>query len=116
VFGPYANNYVLDFSLVLATIVTSLTNFIRPGQNGDMDMIDIQGGGDLYESAQAEVGLEGVDDESGGNSSGEDDEGIATAPPAWKIQGGGHQSLLKVLQAFQMLKTEFDAKFKAMWA
>ncbi len=81
-----------------------------------MDMINIQGGGDSYESAQAEVGLEGVDDESGSNSSGEDDQRVATAPPAWQNQDGGHQSLLKVLQAFQMLKMNFDAKFKAMWA
>ena len=81
-------------------------------------MIDIQGGGDSHESAQAEVGLEDVDDDSGGNKSGEDEGGVTTAPPppAWQSQDGGHQSLLKVLQAFQMLKAEFDAKFKVIWA
>lgn len=99
----------LDFSLVLATIITSLTNFIRPGQNGGMEMIDVQGSGDSYESAQAELGLE--DSEKSDNS--EEDDGVS-AQPAWENQDG--QSLLKVLQAFQMLKTEFDAKFKVMWA
>ena len=98
----------LDFSLVLATIITSLTNFIRPGQNEHMDMIDVQGSGDSYENAQAEVSREDSDES---DNSAEDDE---TAAPAWEGQDG--QSLLKVLQAFQMLKREFDTKFKAMWA
>lgn len=101
--------FELDFSLVLATIITSLTNFIRPGQHGFMDMIDIQGGGDSYESAQAEIGRE--DNDGSDNTSAEDD---GTTAPAWAGQGG--QSLPKVLQVFQTLKTEFDAKFKAMWA
>ena len=109
---------VLDFSLVLATILTGLTNFIRPAQNNgegdfDMDMIDIQGSGDAYESARAGVGLEDGDEAgNNGDSGGEDDDGAVA--PAWEYQGG--QSLLKVLKAFQMLKAEFDGKFKVMWA
>ncbi|KAF7507459.1 hypothetical protein GJ744_010390 [Endocarpon pusillum] len=97
-----------DFSLVLATIITSLTNFVKPGQNGDMDMIDIQGSGDSYEKAQADAGRE--DSEESENSA-EDD---GSAAPAW--EGRGVHSLLKVLKAFHMLKCEFDTKFKAMWA
>lgn len=98
----------IDFSLVLATIITSLTNFVKPGQNGDLDLIDIQGSGDSYEKAQADAGQE--DSEDSENSA--EDDGIAA--PAWEGQGG--QSLLKVLKAFHMLKCEFDTKFKAMWA
>ena len=98
----------LDFSLVLATIITSLTNFIRPGQHESMDMIDIQGSGDSYENAQTEIGRE---DDDGSDNGAEDGE---IAAPAWI--GQGDQSLLKVLQAFEMLKHDFDSKFKAMWA
>lgn len=34
--------------------------------------------------------------------------------PAW--EDGGQGGLLNVLKAFEMLKEEFDAKFKKMWA
>jgi hypothetical protein len=35
-----------DFSMVLATIVTSLSNFMNLGTDSDLDFIDIRGGGD----------------------------------------------------------------------
>lgn len=35
-----------DFSMVLATIVTSLSNFMKLGSDSDLDFIDIRGGGD----------------------------------------------------------------------
>jgi superfamily II RNA helicase len=35
-----------DFSMVLATIVTSLSNFMNLGSDSDLDFIDIRGGGD----------------------------------------------------------------------
>ena len=35
-----------DFSMVLATIVTSLTNFMNLGTESDLDFIDVRGGGD----------------------------------------------------------------------
>ncbi|KAI9757509.1 MAG: hypothetical protein M4579_003422 [Chaenotheca gracillima] len=42
-----------DFSMVLATIVTSLFNFMNGTEGGDeMDMLDIQGSGDMAENMQ----------------------------------------------------------------
>ncbi|KAH7079592.1 hypothetical protein FB567DRAFT_631384 [Paraphoma chrysanthemicola] len=38
-----------DFSMVLATIVTSLSNFMNLGSDSDLDFIDIRGGGDEAE-------------------------------------------------------------------
>lgn len=38
-----------DFSMVLATIVTSLSNFMNLGTESDLDFIDIRGGGDEAE-------------------------------------------------------------------
>jgi hypothetical protein len=35
-----------DFSMVLATIVTSLSNFMNLGTDSDLDFIDVRGGGD----------------------------------------------------------------------
>lgn len=35
-----------DFSMVLATIVTSLSNFMNLGTESDLDFIDVRGGGD----------------------------------------------------------------------
>jgi ATP-dependent RNA helicase DDX60 len=41
-----------DFSMVLATIVTSLTNFMNLGTESDLDFIDVRGGGDDEEEEQ----------------------------------------------------------------
>ncbi|KAE8307925.1 hypothetical protein BDV41DRAFT_568673 [Aspergillus transmontanensis] len=38
-----------DFSLVLATIVTSLENFLKLSPNADPDLLDIMGSGDAHE-------------------------------------------------------------------
>jgi ATP-dependent RNA helicase DDX60 len=38
-----------DFSLVLATIVTSLENFLKFSHNMEADMLDVMGGGDEHE-------------------------------------------------------------------
>jgi hypothetical protein len=38
-----------DFSMVLATIVTSLSNFMNLGTESDLDFIDVRGGGDEAE-------------------------------------------------------------------
>lgn len=38
-----------DFSLVLATIVTSLENFLKLSPNSDADMIEVMGSGDAHE-------------------------------------------------------------------
>ncbi|KAL9088868.1 MAG: hypothetical protein Q9159_002831 [Coniocarpon cinnabarinum] len=41
-----------DFSLVLATIVTALKNIMKIAEEADVDMIDLQGGGDASEEAE----------------------------------------------------------------
>jgi hypothetical protein len=99
-------NSASDFSLVLATIVTSLMNFMNLNPDSDGDMTDVQGSGDAVEEA-AGVKVEtqpGVVEEDGPESS----------APAWELDEG--QGLMKVLQAFKLLKEEFDGKFKVMWS
>ncbi|KAF2455466.1 hypothetical protein BDY21DRAFT_365243 [Lineolata rhizophorae] len=41
-----------DFSLVLATIITSLMNFMKLSQLSDLDMLDVKGSGDTYEETR----------------------------------------------------------------
>lgn len=86
-------------------------------------MLEIQGAGDAHESARAERGLEDVvgelenkggEDGEGEQERGKEDADGGNAAPAWEGQGG--QGLLMVLKAFEMLKSEFDAKFRVMWA
>jgi hypothetical protein len=146
-----------DFSMVLATIVTSLSNFMKLGTESDLDFIDIRGGGDEAEedredkflpadNASEITTLSGTTLNSGTGSikpdlpiltkkkktkvmdswedeadqaedsveeewdDGDDEENGET--PAWE-EGAG---LLNVLKAFRALKTDFDTKFRAMWA
>ncbi|KAJ4411487.1 hypothetical protein N0V91_001271 [Didymella pomorum] len=56
-----------DFSMVLATIVTSLTNFMNLGTESDLDFIDVRGGGD-DEEEDLEDKLQGVADAAGPES------------------------------------------------
>lgn len=152
-----------DFSLVLATIITSLMNFMKLKVANDMDMVEIMGNLDAVEEAEDDVSAAtetetgsvvdsvisdtGVKPEKGGpgvvsktkakkldsweNAADEEErfekktanaaareEAIRKAEmdeAAWEGQGG-EQGLLKVLKAFQKLHTEFNVKFKAMWA
>ncbi|KAJ9659231.1 hypothetical protein H2198_003235 [Neophaeococcomyces mojaviensis] len=46
--------YLNDFSLVLATIITSLQNFLKLSAGSDMDMLDVQGSMDARELAKEE--------------------------------------------------------------
>jgi superfamily II RNA helicase len=60
-----------DFSMVLATIVTSLTNFMNLGTESDLDFIDVRGGGDDEEEEQEDNLLPnqpGADDAAGPQS------------------------------------------------
>lgn len=147
-----------DFSMVLATIVTSLSNFMNLGTESDLDFIDIRGGGDEAEedredkflptdNASEITNLSGTTLNSGTGpvkqdlpvltkkkktkvvdswedeadeaedsaeenwDDGSEDEGTQE-PPAWE-EGAG---LLNVLKAFRALKTDFDTKFRTMWA
>ncbi|KAH6638931.1 hypothetical protein C7974DRAFT_329772 [Boeremia exigua] len=58
-----------DFSMVLATIVTSLTNFMNLGTESDLDFIDVRGGGDDDEE-DLEDKLQGVADDQQGPATG----------------------------------------------
>ncbi|KAF2437131.1 P-loop containing nucleoside triphosphate hydrolase protein [Tothia fuscella] len=93
-----------DFSLVLATIVTSLMNFMKLNPDSEGDMTEVQGGGDASEEA---AGIK-KEQEPGVADDGEIDSA------AWKLDDG--EGLMKVLQAFKLLKEEFDLKFKVMWS
>ncbi|OIW22905.1 P-loop containing nucleoside triphosphate hydrolase protein [Coniochaeta ligniaria NRRL 30616] len=135
--------HLKDFSLVLATIVASLANFLDPDNedNGDA-MIDVQDVGDeLDETAAAKDDAPGTDaapvvadvpvatakpkkkkkavdsweDEEESN----DDEASATPAadsiPTWSPDATG-ESLVNVHQAFVLLQQEFDTKFRKIWA
>jgi hypothetical protein len=96
--------------------------------DSDMDFIDLQGSGDKADEAAA-VGTEGSDNDSdvdsvGAESSVEDefDDG-STLPtsvggegsvPSWASDNGA--GMRKILKAFKMLQTEYNEKFKKMWA
>ncbi|EPS30640.1 hypothetical protein PDE_05592 [Penicillium oxalicum 114-2] len=47
-----------DFSLVLATIVTSLENFLKLTPDTDLDMLDVMGQGEAYELELDDEGIE----------------------------------------------------------
>ncbi|KAF2497209.1 DEAD/DEAH box helicase-like protein [Lophium mytilinum] len=156
--------FLNDFSLVLATIVTSFSNYMKLSADADVDLATVMGGGDAAEENKEERAMTpdqsgnaaamgttgGSGGRSGNQASGgatpivlptrsrkkvvdswdtaEDAEAAADADavgsdwddeddesdddsPAWEDQG-----LLKVLKAFQMLKKDFDTKFRVMWA
>ncbi|KAK5633083.1 hypothetical protein RRF57_008797 [Xylaria bambusicola] len=135
-----------DFSLVLATIVASLTNFIRAENNVDDDTVgfdDSDGVNDRdtipemaeitndakrdtsrRKAAKAKV-VESWEDEDDRDHDSSCVEGrvahekpnksTATTfePPIWEGEGRG---LADVLEAFTLLKQDFDYKFHRVWA
>ncbi|KAH8433897.1 putative DEAD/DEAH box helicase [Aspergillus melleus] len=58
-----------DFSLVLATIVTSFENFLKLAPNTDPDMLDTRGSGDAYEDELDRQDIEGGNPSSESSSS-----------------------------------------------
>ncbi|KAJ6267400.1 hypothetical protein PSV08DRAFT_411783 [Bipolaris maydis] len=60
-----------DFSLVLATIITALTNFIKPSSPSEADATDLKGSGDVHEESKDDNTTIGSDDNAGqeGNDS-----------------------------------------------
>ncbi|KAK3063207.1 hypothetical protein LTS18_002227 [Coniosporium uncinatum] len=95
-----------DFSLILATIITSLSNFMKLSPESDVGLIDVMGSGDAFEDRKDDVDVDA--------DGGAEQDGDGTGKPAW--QGDDGRGLLKVLKAFQTLKAEFDETFKKMWA
>lgn len=146
-----------DFSLVLATIITSLMNFCKLKPGNDMDLLDVMGNLDAHEEAEddkvaasdpADTSLpiiadsttqpekpvtakkkaknvdswEEVADEEDAIVGAQERQAKTAArhaaeaadAPAWENED--NEGLLKVLKALQKLNTEFNLKFKAMWA
>ncbi|SMY22427.1 unnamed protein product [Zymoseptoria tritici ST99CH_1A5] len=158
-----------DFSMVLATIITSLLNFMKLADGTDMDMLDVMGNMDAHEEAEddkvaaaedtasdlsgpsaADSGIVLTDRSGNANGqrpaaptkkqaknaeswedlAGEEEDAAAKAvrqkedaeaeakaqelPASWDGEGG--EGLKTVLKAFQKLQTEFNLKFRAMWA
>lgn len=158
--------YLKNFSLVLATIVTSLQNFMNlaAGNDADLAMVDVQdargvyqggiddsdyadddnddgggGGGGRLRKGEAAPGAnvagrgrkaekavvpdswdDGSEDGSLGDSASTGDrdpaaDGPASSrPPAW--QGDGEHKLPQVLALFETVRSEFDDKFRGIWA
>jgi ATP-dependent RNA helicase DDX60 len=102
-----------DFSMVLATIVTSLKNFMLLKADDDL-MIDVQGSGDVAEELAGDnADANGVvNGESADDAKSDSESDFST--PSWGKDGGA--GLLHVLKAFAMLQEEFNEKFKAIWA
>ena len=146
-----------DFSLVLATIITSLMNFCKLKPGNDMDLLDALGALDAHEEAEddkvaaSEPGdtslpivaeatkqpekpvvvkkkaknvdsWEEVADEEEAIDGAQERKAKLAAKhaaealdaPAWERED--NEGLLKVIKALQKLNTEFNLKFRAMWA
>lgn len=164
-----------DFSLILATIITSLMNFMKLTPESDVDLLDVMGSGDVFEESKDDkvAELENEPLASGKESAGAKQQQAqakkkaTTVEDSWDVEattaavgalrvskakaadswedhadaveakiakhkakrtaeqkeanaaardGDPGKGLMNVLRAFQMLKQEFDGKFKAMWA
>ncbi|KAL9635425.1 MAG: hypothetical protein Q9204_002631 [Flavoplaca sp. TL-2023a] len=145
-----------DFSLVLATIQTSLANFMKIPEASGGDMEDLVGGGDEGNNRDDEALM--VDSGYGSAASSVVDSPIATSLPnrstagskstkkvedSWEVAADAdaqkeeeeeawdgdssedegpqtvaemEQGFLRIYKSFSKLKTEFDEKFRAMFA
>jgi hypothetical protein len=132
-----------DFSLILATVIASLTNFIRhDGSIDDAEMIDLDNEIEaLEENGMAQVvdpspegdkklanarskpakkkvadswDDEDTDGEDDATSSEESDYVALTTH--WPIREEDGEGLVNVLKAFTLLKQEFEEKFHKAWA
>ncbi|KAF7874002.1 hypothetical protein EAF04_002674 [Stromatinia cepivora] len=132
-----------DFSMVLATIATSLALHLGLGQDTDAELLDVMGAGDSVENENDEKMAEDLSPQNVPAPSSE----LQQAQPVrrkkvvddWdagedrlaaeedylekeKESGAGatedeeYQKLMTVYRAFRKLKTEFDEKFRAIWA
>lgn len=90
-----------DFSLVLATIIASMKNFMGIKTDND-DFAEVRGSGDMAEELAGDKDDEEKDQEQ---------ENDGTDPDF-----SSKVDMVKILKAFVLLKTQFDEKFKVMWA
>ncbi|KAL5371040.1 hypothetical protein PMIN04_012697 [Paraphaeosphaeria minitans] len=112
-----------DFSLVLATIITALTNFIKPSSPSEADATDLKGSGDVHEESKDDNMTIGSDDNAGQEGNDSASTNVWAPIGVWddeddEVEGWDDvdMRLPKVLKAFLCLKGEFDGKFKQMWA
>ncbi|KAK6823653.1 DEAD/DEAH box helicase [Apiospora arundinis] len=100
-----------DFSLILATITTSLANFLNHADPDDAEaMLDVCDAGDNLE----EFGAEEIPTGAGGGHLLEEQSEDAGEPerPTWATD----RSLANVYRVFEMVRQEFDQKFVKVWA
>lgn len=135
-----------DFSLVLATISTSLALYLGLGTDGDGEMLDVMGSGDLAENDGDEAmaadsipdlppagtissskaaapfvkkGKKVVEDWDAGEDAMDAEEKYLESEG---VDGMGatddeeYEKLMNVYKAFRKLKVEFDGKFREIWA
>ncbi|KAK8036759.1 hypothetical protein PG994_015256 [Apiospora phragmitis] len=100
-----------DFSLILATITTSLANFLNNADTDDAEtMLNVCDAGDDLE----ELGAEDIPTGAEGGQLLEEQSEDAGEPerPTWATDG----SLANVYRDFEMVRQEFDHKFVNTWA
>jgi hypothetical protein len=133
-----------DFSMVLATIATSLALYLGLGSDSDPEMLDVMGSGDAAENeADEETAAAAVpdvpttkaatatqymppkkskkvvDDWDAGEDAIVAEENFLNSE---EMKGTGatddeeYDKLMNVYKAFRKLKAEFDEKFRAIWA
>ncbi|KAI9838157.1 MAG: hypothetical protein M1837_002619 [Sclerophora amabilis] len=147
-----------DFSMVLATIVASLANFMKGDGQDQMDMSEVQGSGDAAEMLQDEAIAEAEEAAAASKDTKKDEpppkeasssqvkkkeavlddwdeedlEDLKISPGEQHAQdrgsGGvpgqpydawnesGDQGLKNVHRAMQLLKADFETKFKTIWS
>ncbi|KAK6337775.1 hypothetical protein TWF696_001255 [Orbilia brochopaga] len=117
-----------DFAMVLATIVTSIKNFLSEKETGgsaagltealameeggQSDIETWEGEADEQEGSSVEGSVEGRQTVGGGLEA-EEDIDVSTVSHAALQDPSGMQNVLK---AFELLKTQFDAKLTAIGA
>ena len=128
--------YLNDFSLILATIVTSLANFLGLKNTQDLDMINLVGDGDALEidvdekfADEMELPLKAEPQKSPpvrkikavADRWDDEEDSVSTLPTseensATRNQNIDEMGLMPVYRAFVQLKLEFDEKFRAIGA
>ncbi|KAG0652619.1 putative helicase [Hyphodiscus hymeniophilus] len=133
-----------DFSMVLATVATSLALYLGLGNDSDPEMLDIMGTGDVAENEEDEKDAAAIIPETPSATKtatpqqpivrkskkvvddwGAGEDALVAEEDALKsaVLNGisatddeEYDKLMNVYKAFRKLKTEFDAKFMAIWA
>jgi ATP-dependent RNA helicase DDX60 len=126
-----------DFSMVLATIVTSIALHLGLGNDADPEMLDVMGAGDAAENdADEQVAAATIPDAPGAAApvrkskkvvddwdAGED--ALVAQEDYLKSEGLNgtgatddeeYEKLMNVYKAFRQLKSAFDEKFHAIFA